>query len=302
MGIIRNEGHSSRGFQWSAPRAAVSCGVALALVVAGCGSDSESVTPKAPEDETTLAAESAEETTTTAPPESSTTTETTAAEPDEPTDLETGRITGQFHPVEPGTYDVDNLGTPFSVTLEGDWWVQPNIPGHIVFSDPASLAPGDKDVAIFRVNFLADPLQPQAALDEQDVWPVDDIQGWLDNVIDGVILSEPTEVELGGRTALYFEAAVEADICPDASTNSYCVGFVINTAESASSLSGWAFEPGTYQRIYWIDEGDEAPIVIIIGTNVGFDDFVAPAEALLDTIQFGETQPHPSPQAELPIG
>ena len=33
-----------------------------------------------------------------------------------------------------------------------------------------------------------------------------DIEGWLDNLVDGIVTSGPEETEIGGMPAIYFEA------------------------------------------------------------------------------------------------
>ena len=69
----------------------------------------------------------------------------------------------QQAPVDPGTYELESLGIPVTVTLEGDWWVRPNELGHTVFSHPNSARPGDRDVVFLRPTSLADPTQPGPA-------------------------------------------------------------------------------------------------------------------------------------------
>jgi hypothetical protein len=200
----------------------------------------------------------------------------------------------QYAAIEPGTYKLGSLGTPVTITIDGDWWVQPNIAGHTVFSHPDSSSTGDRDAVLLRPTFIADPTQPGAPVDEQVAWSLDDIDGWLDEVVDGIVTSEPEATQFGGRDAVYFEVEItNEDVC---GTSGYCAGFIINTIDD-DGISGWSFEPGFHQRVWWVDGGDHEPLVIIASTpsdDSGLS-FQSDADQLLGTIQIGDPQPHPVP-------
>jgi hypothetical protein len=198
----------------------------------------------------------------------------------------------QQAPVDPGTYELESLGIPVTVTLEGDWWVRPNELGHTVFSHPDSARPGDRDVVFLRPTSLADPTQPGGGVDEQVAWALDDIEGWLDNVIDGIVVAGPEQTQIGGRDAVYFEAEIadKATCGP----HDYCAGFIINTMNE-TSISGWSFEYGFDQRVWWVDGGDHEPLVIIASVPSGIQNFVEDADRVLDSLVIGEPGPHPVP-------
>ena len=183
------------------------------------------------------------------------------------------------------TYRSEETGVPFTFTLEEEWWVQINSPGQVVLTDPAAEAPGDRDVWFLRPSALADPSQPGADRDIQQDWPLDDIEGWVDNLIDGIETSEPEMVELGGRQAVRFTAEVTDErICGE----TVCAEFVTNNL-----VRGRSFDPGTTSTIYWVDMGDAAPLAVIIGSPSTDDQWLDTAEAMLATVEFGEPGPHP---------
>ena len=101
----------------------------------------------------------------------------------------------------------------------------------------------------------------------------------------------PEEIEVGGRSAVYFEAEVtDPDVCGPLQ---HCAGFVINTFLGPSQVSAWSFEPGVHHRVWWIDGGDHPPLVIIAANLAGNQDFGAPVDALLEGLVIGEFGPHP---------
>jgi hypothetical protein len=141
-----------------------------------------------------------------------------------------------------------------------------------------------------RPTVLADPTQPGAPVDAQVDWPLDDIDGWLDNLVDGIVTEGSESTRIGGRDAVYFEVEITDDrVC---GSSDYCAGFVINTFDD-NSISGWAFEPGFHQRVWWVDGGDHEPLLIIAGTQSTDLSFQETADQLLSTLTIGDPQPHP---------
>lgn len=271
------------------PRHARSIALALvlALLVAACSADTATsedsgetvTTTTAASEDTSSASEdtTAETADTTAPDEGATTT--TAASPDTTTAEETGGVlTRQFAAVPEGTWRVESLGTPFDIDIEGDWWVQPNEPGWAVFTAPASGGPGDRDVVFFRPTALSGPTDPSATGED---WPVDDIEGWLEAIIEGVVITEPIDAEVGGAEGIVFEVEL---------AGSERVEFIENF-----HVSRKAFDPGHRYIVYWLDQGEHEPIAIIVGAQTAaIDDWALAAESLLATVTFDESAPHPS--------
>lgn len=242
----------------------IAVALGLTLIVAACNSDT--VTTEHP----------AEAVTTSTAPSADTTAEsadTTAVED------AGGVLDLAFDVVPEGMWRVETLGTPFDIQIEGDWFVQPNESGWTVLTAPGSGGPGDRDVVFIRPTALSDPTDPSAS---GETWPVDDIQGWLEAIVDGVVVTEPVDAEVGGAEGIVFEVEL-AD-------GSDRVEFVEN-----SDVSGKAFDPGHRYIVYWLHQGDHEPIAIIVGAHSSdIDDWAPTAESLLANVIFDEPSPHPS--------
>lgn len=191
----------------------------------------------------------------------------------------------QFSPIAPGTHRVDQLGTPFSFTVEGDWMVQPNEAGWFVLTEPTSLGPGDRDVVFLRPTGLSDPDNMAAPAAEQEGWELDDIDGWLDNLPDTIAITNRAATTIGGRDAVGFDLTVSSDFTcgPD-----FCAGFVAN-----GPRSGFAFQPDVDHRVFWITEEVGGPITVILGAGAIGPEWFDIATPLLATVAFGPSGPHP---------
>ncbi len=195
--------------------------------------------------------------------------------------------------LEPGRYEFESLGIPVGLMVDGAWRVQHNQSGHTSLSHPDSDRPGDRDLVFFRPTFLADPTRPEADMRQQAPWPLDDIDGWLENLVDGIVADAPERVVIGGREATYFEAEIsDQQVC---GAFGFCVGFIVNQIfPDPVGLSGWSFEPGFHHRIWWVDGGDEPPLVILATTRTADADFQMVADEVLPNVVIGEPGPHPS--------
>ena len=215
-----------------------------------------------------------------------------------------GNEVGGAADVEGGTgsevFEVSGLGTPVTLSLEDGWVQTRDNPGEVNFTYREQSAGGSNRRVIFlRPHLLSDPQQPHVF---GATWPVDDIEGWLDVVVDGIIITDPQQVKIGGRDSIYFEAAItDPAVC---GTASFCAGFIANTYKPGPEfggegiISGWAFNPGVHDRVWWVDQGDEAPLVIIAKTASTDRGFQPTVDALLDTLTIGDPQPHPVPFQE----
>ena len=199
-------------------------------------------------------------------------------------------FTLEYAPLPEGEWRFEPLGTALDVDVEGDWWVQPNSLGWVVLTHPDSGSYGDRDVMFIRPTALDDPADP-SALDGDDTWPVDDIGGWLDSIVDGVVISEPANAEVGGATGIVFDVEIaSADVCgPRSSPGDACVGF-------AQTIGGdVGFHNGARHRVYWLDQGEHEPIAIIVGASPSLaEGWFAAADALLANVSFGAPAPAPS--------
>ncbi len=201
-------------------------------------------------------------------------------------------LTLEFSPVDEGIYRLDSLGTPFSVEIIGDWFVQPNSAALVVFSHPDSGGPGDRDVVFLRPAQLSDPVNPTSGSESQSSWPAEDIPGWIDGLIDGVTISDIEDVSIGGREAVRFDVEIADDsICGPQS----CIDFTTN-----NDVGDFAFDAGFTYRVHWVDMGEFGPVAIITGWPSEDDAFESDATALLSTVAFGDPQANPIPDGAAP--
>ncbi len=257
---------------------------ALTLLLAACTSSDDSATPEE-STTTTVAATTAEPTTTSAE-------ETDAEDEASPAtfDPDAMPLTVEFELLENGVYLVDTLGTPFSFEVSDSLFVQPNSDALFVISSPNSRGPDDRDLVFSRVSDLSDPTQPAAAVEDQEAWPASDIEGWLDALVDDVVISDRTETTVGGRSAVQFDMQLSDDAQCGGDDDS-CVAFVTNRL-----VNGHPLERGALYRTWWIDEGDESPIAIIAAVdNDSQLDWFDTAESVLGSLNFGDTSPNPIP-------
>lgn len=191
-------------------------------------------------------------------------------------------LTLRFAQVPEGTWRVETLGTPFNIDIDGDWTVLPNNPGFIVFGVNPSQGPGAPEVVFIRPTVLSDPTDPRFS-DER--WPVDDIEGWLEAIIDDLVVTEPLATEVGGTEGIVFEVE---------EVQRGGVNFVENP-DSSGNEGKKVFDPGHRYIVYWLDQAEHEPIAIIIGApSDEFEDWLPNAESLLANLTFGEPAPYPS--------
>ena len=194
----------------------------------------------------------------------------------------------KFLPVVEGRWRVESLGTPFNLEIVGEWWVQNNSDGFVVFTHPDSDSVGDRDVVFIRPMVLVDPTDANTTVEGAGRWPLSDIEGWLDRVIDGVVATPAAAASIGGLDGLAFDVELAGEeLCgPE-----FCVMFV-----AATDRTGKSFDPGFRYRVYWLDQGELEPIVIVIGAEIDqFDEWIPVAESLLESVVFGAPAPHPDP-------
>lgn len=286
----------NRGIMTTTTRAGGAIAAVCILAATACSNDGDD-TPSADALTTTSAAvddtgdvpRTTEPTGTTQP--AITQPATTQPATDEPTENSSPAAVAlldfEFAPVPAGRYRIETIGAPFLIEIPDGWFVQPNSSGHFVITDPSSQGPGDRDIVMIRPSNLADPDDPAAPREEQDGdWPVDDIGGWLDALVPGIVDGEPVDTAIGGLDAVQFDVAIPDEFeCGD----DFCAGFATNRLVN----SMW-FDRGTGYRVWWIDGGEESPIAINIGDGSN-PEFTARAEAVLETLTFESVGPNPIP-------
>jgi basic membrane lipoprotein Med (substrate-binding protein (PBP1-ABC) superfamily)/DNA-binding SARP family transcriptional activator len=214
----------------------------------------------------------------------------------EPTDTPAGvDFPQQYFSISPGTYHLTALGTPLTISIDGDWFVQVNEPGFTAFSHPDSRRRGDRDIVFLRPTVFADPVRPAASIGAQDFWPagemsLDRFDQWLNLLPEGILAVPSSRVEIGGREAVYFEVEIAGDF--ECGREGVCVGFLVNTI-GPEGLTGWSFNRGLRYRIWVVNGGDHQPLVILAGTAFNDTGFQPTADDFLATLIIGDPRPHP---------
>lgn len=274
--------------------ALAACGTADETDPAVVAQVEEAPTTEEPTAEATPTAPPADETEPTAP-EPVEAEPTTEAEPEPASFVADARaLTEQGSLVDEGTYRVDTIGTPFSFVADRPLFVQLNDGGFFVLTHPDSRGPDDRDIVMLRLSSLSDPAEPNQRFDDlEEHWPADDIVGWVDNLVDGVNASEPEETTLGGQPAMRID--VEIDEIPCAGGPLECVAFGHDHIVARKFLNR-----GASYRIWVVDQGDEAPIAVVVGNNDPDSDWFETADEVLST--FALDDPAPSPIFSPPAG
>lgn len=230
----------------------------------------------------------------------------TRSDEDSSLDITTGpppeALDFEFQPIPVGRYRVETLGAPFVIDIPDRWGVELNDLGFFVLSPSGFSGPSGPAIAMMRPSNLADPSQPGAPNSQQaDDWPLNDIDGWIDALVPGVVAGEPVDTTIGGLDAVRFDVTLSSEVeCgdqffgheePQYPGNVGCIGLATNR-----DVRGLDFYRNQNYRVWWIDGGDEAPIVVIAsdGGRVS-DNFIDQAEAVLDTMIFESIGPNPIP-------
>lgn len=183
-----------------------------------------------------------------------------------------------------GSYLIDQLGTQFTLTIEDSWIFHEGHDGFVSLGGP-----GQRGAMVFvRPTSLSNPVNPFTPITDTS-WLVDDIDGWLNRLDSRVATSNIVSVDIGGKAALRFDMTVD-ELAPCYSTT-ICASFVTNRNVDTVSL-----DPDVSIRVWWVATDDEAPVVIVAS---GVEGFLETASAVVETIDFGPTQPHPIPAGNL---
>ncbi len=198
-----------------------------------------------------------------------------------------------FAAFEPGTYRSGALGTPISFTTTEALNTQVNGGGMLVLTDVASQAPDDRDLVFIRVGAFSDPASPNTSVEEQTPWPNDDFLGWLENLNDGVIATEPVETTVNGLAAIRVDLELNDDIeCGFVPGG--CVGLLFNLQDIK------ALNKGASYRVWVVEQGAEDPLAIVDGIARDEDaPWYVRSDAVMDTLAFSDIAPNPV-QAILP--
>ena len=172
----------------------------------------------------------------------------------------TSPLQSQFAPIERGRYRLALSAAEVSLEFAADHWVVQENLGHlVVLSDAGPSGPIGRDVML---------LAPTRATG------TDSIDGWLE--ANGAMLDA---APVDGRLAGY--AAVRFDVDRSSEGDATAIDFI--TTSGGESVS---FEAGFQYRVWWLDDVDGAPIVVIVTSDGSSHPLLYQAEMLLETMAF----------------
>jgi hypothetical protein len=204
-------------------------------------------------------------------------------------------LTDGFFDIEPGTYLVDTVGTPFTLTLDQKQYVGFNKDGRVGITHADSQDEGDRTIEFTRLSVLLSPNEASANPDEvsapsadlEEGWPADDFGGWLDNPPEQILISNRQETTLGGLRATRIDLELGETDCRLGGEACMLLG-------SNRSLYDLALFPGSKYRIWLVDQGDEDPLAVIVSIDRASDlEWFDTAETILSSLAFGEVGPNP---------
>lgn len=188
----------------------------------------------------------------------------------EPPALETA-----FAPIDPGRYQVPNVGRQLTIDIDDGWFAQPNFPGIVVLTGPGSIGPGDRELVMISdvVEYLPTEAGPRRGGEST---PVVGPEALVAAPPPGFSASRISKQELGGLSATRFDLTADPDAtcalgepCEAALVTSY--GFVKPLAA------------GFDHRIWWI-EHETGPATVFVAMALDDPDFIERATALVETI------------------
>lgn len=178
-----------------------------------------------------------------------------------------------------GMVRTERLGTPASFDVSNVWVLEEHVAGYVRFTHRSG-----GQMWMLRPTGLVDPSAPTAE-DADTSWPVDDLDGWLSRLDESVQVGEPPSPD-GGREGLRrFDLTVDPAACADVDQ---CVALATNrgihTVEvpATSSTRMWWFEMGSFEPLVVVATGDASALTA--------------AAAVVESLGFGEPQPHPIPE------
>jgi hypothetical protein len=189
--------------------------------------------------------------------------------PDGPPALETA-----FAPIDPGSYQLPNVGRQLTIDIDDGWFAQPNFPGIVVLTAPGSIGPGDRDLVMISdvVEYVPTEAGPRRA-GESTV--ITNVEAFVAAPPPGFAITELSERALGDASITQF------DLTTDPETRS---GAALITSYGPIAQ----LVPGFDHRIWWITH-DDGPATLFIAMALGDPDFIDRATALVDTVEIVDT-------------
>ena len=186
-----------------------------------------------------------------------------------------------FAPVEPGTYQLPNLGIDLTVDVSQDWEVHPNFPGLVVLVDPPILGPSDHDL-VFMTDVKG--FSPAGA-GGSDAGPgvlLNPINAFLENPPPGLEISNRVDTTIGGQPAVQFDVEISADAT--CQVGDPCVYFVTGPVTHFVKH----VRPGFTHRMWIVDTPTHGSLLIAASVATADADWIDErATPLVDSITIG---------------
>jgi hypothetical protein len=185
-----------------------------------------------------------------------------------------------------GSFLIEQLGTPLSLTFTDPWVLQDRLPGFILLTESATEGGSDGTLLLIRATELSNPADPFAPIEVGQGIAATRLETWLAGVDDAIEISGRVDVDLGGRSAVRFDLALDPTAQCGAGPN--CAYLVTSRGYRDIGLAR-----DERHRVWWIAEPGLDPIVIVArGSGSSLFDRV---DAVLATAGFGVAAPHPVP-------
>lgn len=180
-----------------------------------------------------------------------------------------------FAPIDPGTYQLPNVGRQLVIDIDDGWYAQPNFPGIVVLTAAGSIGPGDRDLVMISdvVEYLPTEAGPRRGGDST---PVTSLDALLVAPPPGFTVSQVSTLELGGVAATQFDLTS----APGASCalGEPCEAAFVTSYGVVNPLAA-----GFDHRIWWI-EHETGPATVFVATALDDPDFIERATALVETV------------------
>lgn len=188
--------------------------------------------------------------------------------------------------LSPGTYRVDNLGTPFSFTSERELAVRNNVSGFFGISSLNATGPGDQDIRIIPVTEFSDPSRPGETFLLGQGWPNSDFAGWLDNAPDMVQISNRETTTLGGLPAVRVDLTLNKTVIDPSSC--YSGSGACLTVATDRLVTSIELDHGMQTRLWIVDRGeDKDPLAIAANIDHPYNEpWLEFADEFLATLAF----------------
>lgn len=208
-----------------------------------------------------------------------------------PADPQTPLVPRNASEVQPGRYRVDVLGTEFEFEVDEPTQVIRNADGVFQLGDPSADGGEGRLITFARVSAFANPDNPFVPItDGDDLWPADDLFGWIDALSEQLSVTVIGSHEVGDALALRFLILGDAERCE---INEECAYLLTNNLVNSLSVpTGGAF------GVWYFDQGDEDPIVAVFSSDASVHrQWFSSADQLMATVEFSEIEPNPIPDS-----